>query len=39
VTGTELVGLIPAAVLERIPQGRWSELNLTESATIESRLG
>ncbi len=36
--GAELVGLIPAAVLERIPPERWAELGLAENLTIESRL-
>ena len=34
----ELVGLVPAAVLERIPLGRWTELDLAEDRTIEGRL-
>lgn len=35
---TELVGLIPAAVLEREPVGRWAELDLAASRTVETRL-
>lgn len=38
VAGAELVGLIPASVLEQIPQGRWAALDLDESRTIEARL-
>jgi glutamate formiminotransferase len=38
VAGAELVGLIPANVLERIPVDRWSALDLDESRTIEARL-
>ena len=34
----ELVGLIPAAVLARVPPGRWAELGLTAEATVEARL-
>ncbi|MCX7619395.1 MAG: hypothetical protein N2037_00945 [Acidimicrobiales bacterium] len=34
----ELVGLVPAAVLERIDPRRWEELDLDESRTIEARL-
>jgi glutamate formiminotransferase len=34
---TELVGLIPAALLEAIPEDRWEELDLSESRTIEWR--
>jgi glutamate formiminotransferase len=34
----ELVGLLPAAVLQAIPVGRWAELDLGPSRTIESRL-
>ena len=36
--GAELVGLIPAAVLARIPEPRWAALDLAESRTIEARL-
>jgi glutamate formiminotransferase len=38
VTHGELVGLLPSEVLERIPRSRWSELDVEESRTIESRL-
>jgi len=34
----ELVGLLPAAVLEAIPESRWAELDLSPARTIESRL-
>ncbi len=37
-THGELVGLLPAEVLERIPAPRWSELDVDESRTIEVRL-
>ena len=35
----ELVGLVPAAVLEAVPPARWPELDLDPSRTIEARLG
>ena len=35
----ELVGLVPAAALDRIPSGRWAQLGLDRQATIEARLG
>ena len=38
VAGAELVGLLPAAVLDRVPVARWPELDLGRSRTIESRL-
>ncbi len=38
VAGGELVGLLPAAVLDRVPVARWPELDLDRSRTIESRL-
>ncbi len=38
VEACELVGLVPSALLERIPERRWAELGLGESVTIESRL-
>lgn len=38
VEGAELVGLLPAAVLDRIPLERWAELDLDEHRTIEARL-
>src|SRR5262249_21687142 len=34
----ELVGLIPAPVLERIPVERWPALDLDPSRTIEARV-
>jgi glutamate formiminotransferase len=34
----ELVGLVPNAVLEAVPRQRWTQLGLSESATIEARL-
>ncbi len=34
----ELVGLLPAAVLDATSPGRWGELGLSSSATIEARL-
>jgi glutamate formiminotransferase len=36
--GAELVGLIPSAVLERIPDARWPELDLAAERTVEARL-
>jgi glutamate formiminotransferase len=38
VARAELVGLAPAAVLQRIPSHRWRELDLDLSSTIEARL-
>jgi glutamate formiminotransferase len=38
VVGTELVGLIPKAVLEGIPADRWPELDLATERTVEARL-
>jgi glutamate formiminotransferase len=38
VARAELVGLVPASVLDAIPAGRWSELDLDPSRTIEARL-
>lgn len=38
VEGAELVGLIPASVLEGVPPARWSELDIDEERTIEARL-
>lgn len=35
----ELVGLLPAAVLASIPEGRWAALDLAADRTIEARLG
>jgi glutamate formiminotransferase len=34
----ELVGLIPEAVLARVPEGRYEQLDLSPSRTIEARL-
>jgi glutamate formiminotransferase / 5-formyltetrahydrofolate cyclo-ligase len=34
----ELVGLVPRAVLEATPTGRWEQLDLDEERTIEARL-
>jgi glutamate formiminotransferase / 5-formyltetrahydrofolate cyclo-ligase len=34
----EVVGLVPAAVLSDVPEGRWAELDLDPSRTIEARL-
>ncbi len=34
----ELVGLLPAGVLDAIPPSRWSELDLRPESTIEARL-
>ncbi len=38
VEGAELVGLIPTAVLAKVPPGRYEELGLSPDATVESRL-
>ncbi len=38
VDGAELVGLVPAAVLDGVAPSRWSELDLDRSRTIEARL-
>lgn len=38
VSGAELVGLVPAAVLERTPAERWAALDLDADRTIEARL-
>jgi len=38
VARAELVGLVPASILEAIPADRWPELDLGEDRTIESRL-
>jgi glutamate formiminotransferase len=37
VARAELVGLVPKAVLRAVPRGRWRELDLAASKTIESR--
>lgn len=34
----ELVGLIPKAVLDRIPVARWPQLDVSDDRTIEARL-
>jgi glutamate formiminotransferase/glutamate formiminotransferase/formiminotetrahydrofolate cyclodeaminase len=34
----ELVGLVPASVLDAVPRQRWAELDLDEARTIEARL-
>jgi glutamate formiminotransferase len=38
VARAELVGLVPARLLERTPGHRWAELDLDPSRTIEARL-
>ena len=38
VARAELVGLVPAAVLDAEPANRWTELDLGRSRTIEARL-
>ncbi len=38
VAGAELVGLVPAAVLDRTDPGRWAQLDLDHDRTIEARL-
>jgi len=38
IEGAELVGLVPAAVLDVIPRDRWAELGLSGDATVESAL-
>jgi len=38
VAGAELVGLLPAAVLDGVPRERWEDLDVGRSRTIESRL-
>jgi len=38
VVGAELVGLLPAAVLARIPPDRWGPLDLDVTRTVEWRL-
>lgn len=39
VAGAELVGLLPRAVLDAAPRGRWTELDLADDRTIEARVG
>jgi hypothetical protein len=34
----ELVGLVPAVVLDAAPRQRWAELDLDPSRTLEARL-
>ncbi|HKY68763.1 MAG TPA: hypothetical protein VJM49_20415, partial [Acidimicrobiales bacterium] len=36
--GAELVGLVPASVLERTDPHRWAQLDIDEDRTIEARL-
>lgn len=36
---SELVGLVPRSVLQRVPQARWAQLDLSLDRTIEVRLG
>lgn len=36
--GAELVGLVPGAVLDAVPEHRWAELDLSRERTIEARL-
>jgi glutamate formiminotransferase len=38
VAGTELVGLVPEAVLQAVGRTRWAELDLDPDRTIEARL-
>ncbi|HSL58767.1 MAG TPA: hypothetical protein VK866_13055 [Acidimicrobiales bacterium] len=38
VAGAELVGLVPATVLDAVPRHRWAELDLADDRTIEARL-
>lgn len=38
VAGAELVGLLPRSVLDRVPPGRWPQLDLAANKTIEARL-
>ncbi len=38
ITRSEVVGLVPAAVLDQVPARRWPELDLRPDATIEARL-
>jgi hypothetical protein len=38
VARAELVGLVPRAVLDAVPEARWAELDLAADRTIEARL-
>jgi hypothetical protein len=38
VARAELVGLLPGAVLDRVPPERWAQLDLAADRTIEYRL-
>ena len=38
ITGSEVVGLVPAAILDQVAARRWPELDLRPDATIEARL-
>jgi glutamate formiminotransferase/glutamate formiminotransferase/formiminotetrahydrofolate cyclodeaminase len=38
VAGAELVGLVPAAVLDAVPEDRWEELDLAADRTLEARV-
>ena len=38
VAGAELVGLVPRAVLDRVPVERWAQLDLSVDRTVEWRL-
>ncbi len=38
ITRAELVGLIPATVLEGVPKARWKSLGLSADAVLEARL-
>lgn len=38
ISGAELVGLLPQAVLDAVPAHRWAELDLAADRTIEARL-
>jgi len=38
IDGCELVGLVPRAVLDAVPEARWTDLDLAEDRTIEARL-
>jgi hypothetical protein len=38
VAAAELVGLVPASVLDAVPRSRWTQLDLSADRTIEARL-